>query len=69
MPTPRKALVSLEDTLYYHCVSRCVRKAFLCGVDHYTGQSYEHRRDWVESRLLTTTKTPRIVRLRSLDYA
>ena len=52
MPTPRKALVSLEDTLYYHCVSRCVRKAFLCGVDHYTGQSYEHRRVWVESRLL-----------------
>ena len=52
MPTSRKALVSLEDTVYYHCVSRCVRKAFLCGVDHYTGQSYEHRRDWVESRLL-----------------
>ena len=24
----------------------------MCGVDHYTGQSYEHRRDWVESRLL-----------------
>ena len=52
MPTPRKALVSLEDTLYYHCGSRCLRKAFLCGVDHYTGQSYEHRRGWVESRLL-----------------
>ncbi|ABZ76560.1 protein of unknown function DUF1568 [Shewanella halifaxensis HAW-EB4] len=52
MPTPRKAIISLEDTPFYHCVSRCVRKAFLCGVDHYTGQSYEHRRDWVESRLL-----------------
>ena len=52
MPTPRKALVSLEDTPYYHCISRCVRKAFLCGVDRYTGQSYEHRRGWVENRLL-----------------
>jgi hypothetical protein len=29
-----------------------VRKAWLTGVDKYTGQSYEHRRDWVESRIL-----------------
>ncbi|MCL1124776.1 transposase [Shewanella surugensis] len=52
MPTPRKAIVSMEDTSFYHCISRCVRRAFLCGVDNYTGQSYEHRRDWVENRLL-----------------
>ena len=28
---------SLEDTPFYHCVSRTVRKALLCGVSHYSG--------------------------------
>ncbi|GAC09217.1 hypothetical protein [Paraglaciecola chathamensis] len=52
MPQPRKSQISLIDTPYYHCVSRCVRRSFLCGVDKYSGQSYEHRRGWVEERLL-----------------
>jgi REP element-mobilizing transposase RayT len=29
-----------------------VRRSFLCGIDAYSGQSYEHRRAWVEDRLL-----------------
>ncbi len=51
MTRPRKALISLADTPYYHITSRCVRRAFLCGVDHYSGRSYEHRRQWVVDRI------------------
>jgi REP element-mobilizing transposase RayT len=51
MPRSRLSQISLIDTPYYHCVSRCVRRSFLCGVDSYSGQSYEHRRAWVEDRL------------------
>lgn len=52
MPQSRKSQVSLSATHYYHCISRCVRRAFLCGEDKVTGKSYEHRRQWVEDKLL-----------------
>ncbi len=51
MTRARKTIVSIDDTPYYHCVSRCVRRAFLCGVDHYSNTSYEHRRQWLEDKL------------------
>ena len=45
MPTPRSQLVDVSVTPWYHCISRCVRRAFLCG------PGCEHRKQWLEDRL------------------
>jgi len=51
MTQARSQLIPLDTAGTYHCVQRCVRRAFLCGIDHYTHQSFEHRKAWVEDRL------------------
>jgi len=45
MPNPRYAH-------YYHYISRCVLRAFLCERDQLSGNCYEHRRPWIEDKLL-----------------
>ena len=51
MTRPRSCLISLAETPWYHVVNRCVRRAFLCGQDAATGQCFEHRRGWIETRI------------------
>ncbi len=51
MTRPRSQIVSLADTPYYHCISRCVRRAFLCGEDRYSGKNFDHRKHWLVDRL------------------
>ena len=51
MTTARAEIFSPEEPGFYHCISRCVRRAFLCGFDRYTSKSFEHRKKWVRQRL------------------
>ena len=51
MTVARREIVADGVEGIYHCVSRCVRRAFLCGEDSYTQTSFEHRKSWVEARL------------------
>ena len=50
MTRPRSQLVSLDTTPYYHCISRCVRRALLMGSDE-RGRSFDHRKAWLVARI------------------
>ena len=51
MTRARQGLIDLATTSYYHVISRCVRRAFLCGEDKYSGKNFNHRRQWLIDRV------------------
>ena len=51
MTRARFQQVSLHNTPYYHCISRCVRRAYLCGDDTVSGQNFDHRKQWLVARI------------------
>ena len=50
MTISRGRLISKEEGVY-HCISRCVRRAYLCGRDSVSGRNFNHRKKWVLGRL------------------
>ena len=53
MTVARSQLIDRENGGFHHIVSRCVRRAWLCGLDPLTGRDFSHRKRWIEERLLT----------------
>ena len=51
MTKPRKLIMSLDQTAWYHCYVRAVRRGWLFGEDKLTGKDYSHRKVWVTDKL------------------
>ena len=49
----RSRIVDELNVGVYHCVNRCVRRAFLCGQDAASGRNFDHRKVWIRQRLET----------------
>lgn len=51
MTTARAKQIDLNSTPYYHCTSRCVRRAYLYGKDPITGKDYSYRKAMVVNKI------------------
>ena len=52
MPRPnRDEQFVCQDVCIVHAVQRCVRRAFLAGVDQTTGKDFSFRKEWIRRRM------------------
>ena len=52
MPRPKRTeQFDPGEVCVVHVVQRCVRRAFLAGVDHATGNDYSFRKEWIRKRM------------------
>jgi hypothetical protein len=47
----RSEVIDETQVGVYHCVNRCVRRAFLCGQDPVSGRNFDHRKGQIQRRL------------------
>ena len=47
---PRKEVFEEDLVGCYHCINRCLRRAYLCGDDPVTGKSFHHRKGWIRDQ-------------------
>lgn len=43
--------MAVGEVQVFHCVNRCVQRAYLCGQDPVNGKDFEVRREWIHRRL------------------
>jgi len=54
MPRPKRAeQFEPDEVCFVHVVQRCVRRAFLAGVDPVSGIDYSFRKEWIRRRMET----------------
>ncbi len=51
MTQARKSQIDLAATPFYHVINRCIRRAYLCGEDKFSGKDYSHRRQVLIDRI------------------
>ena len=51
MTQPRRESINSHEVQIVHVFNRCVRRAFLTGIDPVTGKNYEYRKEWSRNRL------------------